>query len=163
PINETANLLVIGYCSIYSPYYYYCYNASYALNFSESGLPTNTTWGVTEYSSVGSQTVTSSTSVLSTFVWAGLISYQLWTVPTSGGQVWVGTADVASPVMEPVTKTIAVTFQKVLPSSQFFWVNVSEDGLANGTSWGFSIGTSSFGTTSSLGVTVTGGASLAIN
>lgn len=172
PINETATFLYNGYC--YSSYPYgngtlYCQGVGdYPLNYHETGLPTNTTWGVTTVVNAtanGTLVAESSTPWLNATTGQGAVQYTAWTVPAAGGMEWVPTSTTpASPVKEPLQTVVDITYSLVAATTQEFGANLSAVGLPNGTLWSADVGTSSYAVTGgSLSVAVPGGRALALD
>ncbi len=99
-------------------------SATYAVTFSESGLPSGTTWSVT----LNSQTLSSTTSTITFSEPNGTYSYTVgavsgYTASPSSGTVTVNGAP----------PTVAITFTP--STSATYAVTFSESGLPPGTSW----------------------------
>jgi hypothetical protein len=125
--------------------------ATYAVTFSESGLPSGLTWQVTVGGLLESLVTDGSTDSLSFAEVNGTYSYSIsgisgWQESTiaSTGSVAVSGAPVAEPTLAYARVTYAVTF--------------SETGLPSGTSWSVTLnGSTESATTTSIGFTVPNG------
>jgi Divergent InlB B-repeat domain len=148
PINETANFLMLGWCEAYLPPIYtysdQCITSNTTLAFHETGLPSGTSWTVSTSSAYGNATVTNSSqwnSVTGPST-VGVASFDVWTVPASGGY-WVPTTTPGSPVILPSPILVNVNFTFVTSlASVSFPVNVATSGLPSGLSWSVSLNTS---------------------
>jgi List-Bact-rpt repeat protein len=171
PVNETASFQENGYCfgSYYVTAYSLtqsCFNFTYALNFQEQGLPANTSWGITLINPNATTVVQTSTSNQDDFlVGSGILGFQAWTVPTSTpGQFWVPSSTTSSPLALPQPTTVLITYTLESIDESGYGLTFSETGLPNGTAWSLEVGGQSYGLKTSNGtVTLTGGASVAVN
>ncbi|HEV8050528.1 MAG TPA: hypothetical protein VGP88_08040, partial [Thermoplasmata archaeon] len=150
PLNETANFLTIGYCSVQfypSPTTVGCLQDNASMTFHESGLPANTTWTVSMSSPFGATTASSSTPwlLVNGSATIGPIAYQVWTVPASGGY-WVPTSNPASPVQIPAQALVNVQFNRTTSlAGDSFPVDVATSGLPDGLPWSYSWNSTSYG------------------
>jgi hypothetical protein len=103
---------------------------TYAVTFTESGLPAGTVWNVTlSNATLGSVARNSSTSTIQIFVGNGSFTYRV--KPIAGWTTtWSGTVKVAA-----VAVPVAVTFRQVTYAAFF-----NESGLPSGTSWTVTVG-----------------------
>jgi Divergent InlB B-repeat domain len=168
PVNETANFQVEGICwgSFYQGLGYpACLNYTYALDFQESGLPAGTQWGVSTTSPNGTIETNVTTTNSNDFAApVGLIGYQAWTIPASGGEYWVPSSTVSSPISVPVLGVVPITYTLEAVSSGSFATTFAETGLPGATPWSLQLGGSSYGESSSNGtLSITGGSSVSVN
>ncbi|MGC8673500.1 MAG: hypothetical protein ACP5TO_08425, partial [Thermoplasmata archaeon] len=110
-----------------------------AIEFSESGLPSGTSWSVT----LGTTTLSSSTSTIDfTGLTAG--SYLSFTVsPVQGYAANPSSGNVT--VIAGQTITVQITFSQVKEYS----VTFTESGLPSGTSWSVTLGTTTLSSSTS--------------
>lgn len=169
PINETINTEVLGLCYYYPPAYViydFCYDSDYALDFSESGLPSGTSWSVAIHDGNETHPVQRLTSTAATVAFTvpdTLVSYVAYAVPGSGGEIYEPSESVASPVLEPVLGAIPIRYTEVDPASENFSVNVTTLGLPSGARFDASLGPANATGTGWAATTVPGGTALALS
>ncbi len=143
PVNETASFNFLNECSGYMTYV--CTNATYDYFFTETGLPTNTTWQVT----LANQTASGNTSVSPVIAFSagqGPYNFTVWNVPFNATWSYVGSPSFASPITALQGGTELVTFSLVPDSSLVSDVTFGVSGLPYGvSSWGLSLDGTSYG------------------
>jgi Divergent InlB B-repeat domain len=149
PMNETAEFAVTGACALTGGYPQiigaYCSDLNYTISFLESGLPNGTLWGATARSPIANTFVVNQTvgAVLNltngSFV--GPVSYAAWSVPATGGQMWLPVSyDPEGPLVLPGESLVGVRYALGDPSSRTFPVQVLERGLPpNATGFPFTL------------------------
>ena len=150
PVNETANFRYGGACwsSYYNATLITCLNASFPLNFTETGLPAKTKWSVTTFQGLGGAAQVNSTTgrTIAMNVPNGETYFYVWTVPAPNGKVWVPSTNYASPVTPPETQ-VDVTFTLENASASVFPIRFVETGLPNGTDWSLTVAGTGVGVT----------------
>jgi len=138
PVNETASFLFIGSCSTGSP----CFNVTYPYVFQETGLPANTSWGVT----VGNESEINPNATHLLGGGFGPVNFTVWTVPYNATYSYVPTTSATSPVAAPQATDIRVTYNLVPDSGVSFPVEITETGVpASATGWGLWLGSTELG------------------
>jgi Divergent InlB B-repeat domain len=164
PITEAALFDIVSTClvtpdrvTLAENPYSDCANASYTLSFVETGLPNGTEWGAATSGSITGNVYSGVSSTdelnLSNDTNSGRISYQVWTIPASGGQYWASVnMSPASPIELPGDGVVHVQFALVAPASVPASAQVRETGLP---AWvhGYTVllGSSSYGITGTMG------------
>ncbi|MCI4323995.1 MAG: hypothetical protein L3K03_08310, partial [Thermoplasmata archaeon] len=138
PINETASFEDNGWCQYeYAPVSLTCYSDSGTILFEEVGLPTGTQWNLTasgDGQSVTTGNITPWIPISQPFT-SNWVNFTAWTVPASGGQVWVPTADPVSPVILPGESLVLVNYTLRAAASESYATSFEELGLPAGTPW----------------------------
>lgn len=138
PVNETASFLFTGSCSTGSP----CFNVTYPYEFHETGLPANTTWGVT----VGNQSEVNENTTHLIQGGFGPVNFTVWTVPYNATYSYVPFTTAASPIAAPQASNIGVTFRLLPNSGVEFGVSITETGVpTSATGWGLEVGSTELG------------------
>jgi Divergent InlB B-repeat domain len=151
PINETANFLLNGYCEWTSAGTPGTWNSSCPsgltpYTFTETGLPSGTTWGVADWGSPvptgGPLVNTTNTSTLVAYSEGSnvTLSFAPLIIPASGGQEWVATANPGSPLMAPIDSVAHLRYSLEPATSAPVGVDVQAIGLPNATNWSVGIG-----------------------
>ncbi len=137
PVNETASFLIYSLCSSGT-----CFNLTYSYNFTEVGLPANTTWAVT----LGNLSESSPTSHLAFTASYGPNPFTVWTVSYNSTYAYVGTANYQSPISATQGTNVTVRFQLLPLDSVDFAVNFTAAGVPTSASaWGLDLGGTSLG------------------
>ncbi len=147
-VNETANFQLNGICNIGVFWGNGCLNFTYAVSFTENGLPSGTAWGVTLVNSSGGASQIYETSAANMTVGVGnqAVYYYLWTVPSStSGKEWIPSTTATDPILVPQTTAVAVHYTLASPAAASFTTRVVETGLPNGTAWSLLLGNTSYG------------------
>ena len=114
--------------------------ANYPVNFTESGLPVNTSWSVT----LGSSTLSSGTPTITFSEPNGSYSYTVGTLTGYNASPALGTILVSGAPPTPTT----VTFTPATMSTTYA-VLFGETGLPNGTNWSVTLGSTTLGSNTS--------------
>ncbi len=137
PVNETANFLINNLCQGSS-----CFNLTYTYNFTEIGLPANTTWAV----SLTNLTNSSNLPYLTFSDVYGPLPFTVWTVSYNRTSAWVGTPDYQSPITATQGANVTIRYQLVPLDSVEFPVNFTAANVPTSASgWGLDLGSSSLG------------------
>ena len=113
-------------------------SATYAVTFSESGLPSGTSWSVM----LNSQTMSSTTNTITFSEPNGTYAYTVGSV--SG---YAASPSSGSVTVNGASQTVAITFK--LSTSTTYAVTFSESGLSSGTSWSVTLNGQTMSSTTS--------------
>ncbi|MGI0139796.1 MAG: InlB B-repeat-containing protein [Thermoplasmata archaeon] len=166
PVNESANFNVLGTC--YGSGFGSCTPALYEYNFTEVGLPVNTTWSVTLNGSVNSSAGSANSSALPYLTFAapeGPLPFTIWSVPYNATYSYVGTASYPSPVGAFQGGREMVTFSLEANAGSPFVVQIAATGIPSGTtSWGLNTNSGQFGIASATSPLLTfAGGTISLN
>ncbi len=142
PINETANFKLLNICD-----YGVCTAINYTYNFTETGLPNGTLWGLTVN---GTNSFTNLT-YLDYSGSVGPVNFTAWSVYYNQTEVYVPYPSVQSPLSVLTSSFVTIQYRLEPIAGSSVNVTYEERGLPQGTQWSFGFGgtaASNFGGTS---------------
>ncbi|MCI4324251.1 MAG: hypothetical protein L3K03_09650, partial [Thermoplasmata archaeon] len=167
PVTETASFGLNGYClwEDAPAWTSNCAPSGLTVGFQETGLPSGVRWGVSVWSTGPNQSTpypAFSTQTHLNVVDPALTSlayFEAFTVPSSTpGDVWVPTADPASPLLGPLDGASILHYSLTSVDSASFTSTVRAMGLPNGTAWSYAVDGLGVGVGASYdNLTITGG------
>jgi hypothetical protein len=131
PINETANFKLLNICD-----YGVCTAINYSYNFTETGLPNGTLWGLTfngstSYTNLTYQDFDTTISP---------VNFTAWTVYYNATEVYVPTTTAQSPLSPITGNFVLVHYHLENISGLMVNLTIGETGLPQGSQWSFSFG-----------------------
>jgi Divergent InlB B-repeat domain len=147
PINETANFNLNSFCewSTGLANYSVCLPSSSVFSFTETGLPSGSSWGVDLFGLSAGETspyvATSTTSSLTVDnpVLGQTAEYLPLTVPGGTNQIYVANGTPGSPIEIPMNGSVVLHYHLVTKSTGVLPSLVEQVGLPTGLNWSYSV------------------------